>query len=88
MKFRGGPAAVTGDEARMSTVRSKPDGKGGLRMTREPEDERSDKGQYDGTSKPFTLTVFGLFLLVRAPSRVPGLKAAGRGVTDIPHERR
>jgi hypothetical protein len=39
VKTRGGPAAVTGYESRISTVRFKPGGKDGRRMTREPEDE-------------------------------------------------
>ncbi len=44
MQFRGGPAAVTGDEARRSTGRLKPIGKGGPRLTRESEDGHAIQG--------------------------------------------
>lgn len=39
MQFRGGPAAVIGDEARIATVQFQLNGKGERRKTRKPEDE-------------------------------------------------
>jgi hypothetical protein len=42
VEIRGGPAAVIGYKARVSTVWSRPGGKGGSRLTRKPEDGRLD----------------------------------------------
>lgn len=64
VRCRGGPAAVTGDESCIATVRHKPFGKDRWRTTREPEDGRADRGQAHGNGRPCCFLVAG-FLFSR-----------------------
>ena len=70
MTIRGGPAAVTGNDARETTALPKQGGKGERRMTREPEDGRLFQGNADGKGHPCPIYVDRGFLLPNRGSEV------------------